>query len=298
MLPEPMLPEPMLPEPILVIGATGMLGRAVALELRAQGKAVVEAGRDRVDLAQTATLRTGIEAGTAVVINCSGWTNVDLAESHEDEATVVNGRGVGELAERCRDIGAALVHYSTDYVFSGTAAAPYAVDHPRAPLNAYGRSKALGEELLERSGAEYLLVRTSWVYAPWGKNFVRTILGAAQKRPSLRVVSDQQGRPSSAEQLARNSLRLLAAGGRGTFHLSDGGQCTWFDFAREAIQRAGLACQVEPCTSAEYPSPARRPSYSVLDLSRAEQLIGPCLSWQESLGAVVPRVDLGGGPAR
>jgi dTDP-4-dehydrorhamnose reductase len=129
------------------------------------------------------------------------------------------------------------------------------------------------------------------VYAPWGKNFVRTILGAAQKRPGLRVVNDQLGRPSSAEQLAENSLRLLEAGGLGTFHLSDGGQCTWFDFASRAVARAGLSCQVDPCTSAEYPSPARRPSYSVLDLSRAEALIGPCRSWQDSLDAVVPRIE-------
>jgi len=280
----------MLPEPILVIGATGMLGRAVVEALRARGAQFSIAGRDRVDLAQPSTLSSGVPEGTGAVINCSGWTNVDLAESNEVEATQLNGHGVGALAERCREVGAVLVHYSTDYVFSGDATAPYAVDHPRAPLNAYGRSKALGEQLLEASGARYVLIRTSWVYAPWGKNFVRTILGAAQKRPVLRVVNDQRGRPSSAEQLAENSLRLLEAGGLGTFHLSDAGQCTWFDFASRAIARAGLTCQVDPCSSAEYPSPARRPSYSVLDLSRAEALIGPCRSWQDSLDAVVPRL--------
>jgi dTDP-4-dehydrorhamnose reductase len=293
--------QAMLPGPILVIGATGMLGRAVVEALRARGLPFSVAGRERVDLARAQSLRSGVPAGTGAVINCSGWTNVDLAESQEAEATQVNGHGVGALAQRCRELGAVLVHYSTDYVFSGDATAPYAVDQPRAPLNAYGRSKALGEELLEAEGArgaEYILIRTSWVYAPWGKNFVRTILGAAQKRPVLRVVNDQRGRPSSAEQLAENSLRLLEAGGRGAFHLSDGGECTWFDFASRVIARAGLSCQVDPCTSAEYPSPARRPSYSVLDLSRTEASIGPCRSWQESLDAVVPRIDLGGGAAR
>jgi dTDP-4-dehydrorhamnose reductase len=275
---------------ILLLGGTGMLGRAVAEALAARGVKHAVAGRDRVDLSRDETFASGIPAGTAAVINCTGWTNVDAAEAHEAEATVINGSAVGKLAERCKRIGAVLVHYSTDYVFSGGASEPYTVDQPRAPLNAYGRSKAEGEVLLEQSGAEHLLIRTSWVYAPWGKNFVRTIVGAARKRPSLRVVNDQLGRPSSAEQLADTSLKLLDAGARGTFHGTDGGQCSWFELASAAVAQAGLPCQVDPCSSAEYPSPARRPSYSVLDLSRTEALIGPRQSWQESLALVVPRI--------
>lgn len=275
-----------MPEPIIVLGATGMLGRAVTEALVARGERVAAPGRDQVDLAREATL-AAIPESCGVVINCTGWTNVDAAESHEGEATAVNGTGVGQLAERCRQIGAKLVHYSTDYVFAGNASAPYRVDHPRAPLNAYGRSKAAGEVLLEGSGADYVLIRTSWVYAPWGKNFVRTILGLAAKRPSLRVVSDQLGRPSSAEQLASGTLQLLDAGAHGVFHLSDGGQCTWFELASAVVARAKLPCQVDPCSSAEYPSPAVRPSYSVLDLSRAEGLIGPRVGWRESVEAVV-----------
>jgi dTDP-4-dehydrorhamnose reductase len=282
------------PEPILVLGATGMVGRAVVESLTAQGLRHVAVERDTVDLSEPGSIEAGVAEGTRAVVNCTGWTNVDAAEAQEAEATVVNGTGVGKLAERCRRVGAVLIHYSTDYVFSGTASAPYPVDHPRSPLNAYGRSKAVGEKLLEESGAEFILIRTSWVYAPWGKNFVRTILGLAEKRPSLRVVNDQLGRPSSAEQLASNSLRLLAAGARGTYHLSDGGQCTWFDFASAAVALAGLPCRVDPCASTEYPSPAVRPGYSVLDLSRAEALIGPCTSWQESLASVVAKLQRGG----
>jgi len=282
----------MLTGPILVLGgATGMLGRAVTAALVARGLAHDVVERDRFDLFQDETITSGIPAGARAVINCTGWTNVDLAEAQEGDATVLNGSGVGKLAERCKQIGAVLVHYSTDYVFAGQATEPYAVDQPRAPLNAYGRSKAVGEELLERSGAEHLLIRTSWVYAPWGKNFVRTIVGAAQKRPTLRVVNDQRGRPSSAEQLAETSLRLLDAGGRGTFHATDAGECTWFEFARAAIARSGLSCQVEPCSSDEYPSPARRPSYSVLDVSRTEALIGPLTPWEETLASVIPRLE-------
>jgi dTDP-4-dehydrorhamnose reductase len=277
----------MTPEPILVIGATGMLGRAVGEALSAQGLRHVAPGRDTLDLSRFESIESGVAEGTRAVINCSGWTNVDAAEAHEAEATIVNGTGVGKLAERCKQVGAVLIHYSTDYVFSGKASTPYPVDHPRSPLNAYGRSKAVGEVLLEQSGADFILIRTSWVYAPWGKNFVRTILGLAEKRASLRVVNDQLGRPSSAQQLASNSLRLLAAGARGTFHLSDGGECTWFDLASAAVARAGLACKVDPCASTEYPSPALRPSYSVLDLARAESVIGPCVSWRECLDGVV-----------
>ena len=199
------------------------------------------APRSSVDLARFDTLLSGVPEGTGTVINCAGWTNVDRAEACEEEATRVNGLGVGELAGRCKAIGALLVHYSTDYVFSGSASTPYAVATPRAPLNAYGRSKAMGEALLEQSGAAYLLLRTSWIYAPWGKNFVRTIVGLARQRPSLRVVNDQLGRPSSAEQIARVSLALLSGGALGTFHVSDAGQCTWYDFARAAVGYAGLA---------------------------------------------------------
>jgi dTDP-4-dehydrorhamnose reductase len=281
----------MMQGPVLVLGATGMLGRAMSLALGARGVPFTLASRAEVDLSRFETITQGIADGTAAVINCSGWTNVDAAEAHEADATVVNGHGVGKLAERCKQVGAVLVHYSTDYVFPGHASAPYPVNHPREPINAYGRSKAVGEGLLEQSGAEHLLIRTSWVYAPWGKNFVRTILGLARKRPSLRVVDDQLGRPSSAEQLADVSLRLLEAGGRGTFHASDGGQCTWFELARAAVALAGLECDVQPCASTEYPSPAKRPSYSVLDLSRTEALVGPCRPWQDCLEAIVPRIE-------
>lgn len=281
----------MLRDPVLVLGASGMLGRAVVQSLAAKGIRHRVAPHAEVDLARPESIESGVPSGVGTVINCAGWTNVDGAEGQEAAATQVNGHGVGALAQRCKAIGATLVHYSTDYVFDGAARSPYRVDHPRAPLNAYGRSKALGEELLERSGAPYLLLRTSWVYAPWGKNFVRTMIGLAQKRPSLKVVNDQRGRPSSAEQIARVTLLLLDSDARGTYHVSDAGECTWFDFAREAIRAAGLACQVEPCTSAEFPSPTRRPQYSVLDLSTTIERVGELVPWETSVRDVVARLE-------
>ena len=278
-------------QPIVVLGAQGMLGRAMLAELLRRNLAHRGASHAEVDLARLGSFAQGIPAGTGTVINCAGWTNVDAAESHEEEATKVNGVGVGELAAHCRSIGARLVHYSTDYVFAGQANAPYPTDHPRSPLNAYGRSKAVGERLLEQSGADYLLLRTSWVYAPWGKNFVRTISKLAAERPSLSVVNDQLGRPSSAEQIARVTLELLHAQAQGTFHVSDDGQCTWFEFAQAIVAHAGSGCRVEPCSSAQFPSPAARPSYSVLDLSATTALIGPLVPWRTSLADVLRRLE-------
>lgn len=278
-------------QPIVVLGAAGMLGRAMLAELLRRNLPHRGATHAEVDLARPASFAQGIPAGTGIVINCAGWTNVDAAESHEEDATKVNGAGVGELAAHCRAIGARLVHYSTDYVFAGQASAPYATDYPRAPLNAYGRSKAVGERLLEQSGAEHLLLRTSWVYAPWGKNFVRTINKLAGERASLSVVNDQLGRPSSAEQIARVTLELLHASAQGTFHVCDDGQCTWFEFAQAIVANAGASCAVEPCSSAQFPSPAVRPSYSVLDLSRTSELIGPLVPWRTSLADVMRRLE-------
>jgi dTDP-4-dehydrorhamnose reductase len=281
----------MLAGPVVVLGAAGMLGRAVLAELSRRGVAHRGAGHAEVDLTRPESLSTGLPGGTAAVINCAGWTNVDAAESKEAEATAVNGQGVGELAARCRAIGAQLVHYSTDYVFAGQASAPYAIDQARAPLNAYGRSKALGEALLEQSGAHHLLLRTSWVYAPWGKNFVRTIARLAGERPTLSVVNDQLGRPSSAEQIARVTLELIGRGAAGTYHVSDDGQCTWFEFAQAIVAATGHACRVEPCSSAQFPSPAVRPSYSVLDLSATQALVGPLVHWRDCLADVMRRLE-------
>jgi dTDP-4-dehydrorhamnose reductase len=281
----------MLAEPVIVLGAAGMLGRAMLAELTRRGVKHRGLVREQVDLARPETILAGLPQGTASVINCAGWTNVDAAESQQAEATAVNGRAVGELASRCKAIGALLVHYSTDYVFAGKGSAPYATDQPRAPLNAYGRSKAVGEELLEQSGARHLLLRTSWVYAPWGKNFVRTIARLAAQRPTLSVVNDQLGRPSSAEQIARLTLELLRADALGTFHVSDEGQCTWFEFAQAIVAHTGAACRVEPCTSAQFPSPAVRPSYSVLDLSRTRALVPDIMPWQDCLADVMRRLE-------
>ena len=172
-------------------------------------------------------------------------------------------------------------HYSTDYVFDGTATEPYQTDHPRSPVNAYGRSKAIGEELIAESGVEHLLVRASWLYAPWGQNFVLTMRDLARSRDSLRVVHDQRGRPTDSRRLGEVSLELAEQGHRGTFHVTDGGECTWFELASLVASIANPSCTVDPCTSAEFPRPASRPAYSVLDISATEQVVGPLIPWED-----------------
>ena len=248
-------------------------------------------GRKDLDLNNPDAIAGAVPEGTRLVINCAAWTDVDGAEKDEAAATMVNGTSVGRLAQVCQTRGAMLVHYSTDYVFNGQGTRPYPVDAPIAPINAYGRSKAVGERLLRESGCKHLLVRTSWVYAPWGKNFVRTIVGFLKQNRPLRIVDDQLGRPSSAEQLALNSVRLIDAGESGTLHLADSGQCTWHAFACEIARIVNPAAQVAACSSSELARPAPRPAYSVLDLDPAERIIGMPLPWQQALSDVLSRLE-------
>ncbi|MBX3246632.1 MAG: dTDP-4-dehydrorhamnose reductase [Myxococcales bacterium] len=277
----------------VVVAPTGMLGRAFVELGAARGLPLRTAGRQGADLEVDLLAPTTLAAidDVDVVINCAAWTDVDGAETHEADATRLNGDAVRALAERCRDVGALLVHFGTDYVFDGEGEAPYPVDAPLAPLNAYGRSKAAGERALAEVGAPHLYLRTSWLYAPWGKNFVLTIAKLARERDALKVVDDQRGRPTSAEGLARTTLALVEAGARGTLHATDGGECTWFELAAHIASRVAPGCAVQPCSSDEYPRPAKRPRYSVLDLGPTEALIGPLPDWREQVDAVLAKLS-------
>lgn len=276
----------------VVIGADGMLGRAWLELLSARGLSVRPLLWPHFDLTDAATITREISGDVRAVINCAAYTDVDGAETNEAMATAINGEGVGALVTHCDAFSIPLVHYSTDYVFDGRGTMPYVVDHPTAPLNAYGRSKRVGEEHVQRSPGRHLLIRTSWLYAPWGKNFVLTIARLAKEKPELRVVDDQRGRPTSAEHLARASLALLESEAHGTFHVTDGGECSWYEFAREVARIVAPRCEVKPCTSAEFPRPAARPAYSVLDLSETEARLGPMPDWRENLADVLARASL------
>lgn len=277
---------------VVILGAKGMLGRALSGLLDQRGLSFPEVDRQELDVADAGAVARSKLPMDAVWFNCAAWTNVDGAEEHEAQALAVNGGpGLAALCERIRDAGGRLVHVSTDYVFDGRAEKPYRIDEPRRPLGAYGRTKAAGEEIIERSGAEHVIVRTSWLYAPWASNFVRTMAKLTRDKDSLKVVNDQRGRPTSAEHLARMLLALADADATGLFHVTDGGDCTWYEFACAIRDGLGHACAIEPCTTAEFPRPAPRPAYSVLDLSRAEALLGKMPDWRVNLADVLRKLE-------
>lgn len=268
-----------------------MLHRAWSSLLTRRGIPHRSPGLDDLDLTRPQTIGPALPDEVRLVINCAAYTNVDGAEKEEALATAVNGTGVEHLGRCCRKRGAVLVHYSTDYVFGGRQRTPYRTDDRRDPLGAYGRSKALGEELLQESGCEHLLIRTSWLYAPWGKNFVRTIAALVREKRPLRVVNDQTGRPTSSEHLARASLELIERGERGIWHVTDGGQCTWFEFACEIARLIDPQVEAKACTTAELARPAPRPAYAVLDLRQTEAVLGPMPHWKANLAEVMARLE-------
>lgn len=276
---------------ILLVSPDGMLGRAFLELFARRGTAVDTITFPAFDLRDDASIGAALSRHPKVVVNCAAWTDVDLAETREADAAEVNGLGVGRLARACRSIDATVVHFGTDYVFDGLATKPYPVDAPIDPQGAYGRTKALGERLLRDSGARHLLVRTSWLYAPWAKNFVRTIAAYADQKDELKVVDDQRGRPTSAEGLAETTLALLDAGARGTFHATDSGECTWFELARFIAEHRKARARVVPCTSAEFVRPAKRPAYSVLGLEKTHALVAPRPDWKVAVADVLARLE-------
>jgi dTDP-4-dehydrorhamnose reductase len=277
--------------PILLVGDRGMLGRAFRELLTGQVRAWQGFDLPDFDAAEPAQVRALFRKPWSIVINCAAYTNVDGAEEHEAAALRGNATAPRLLAEACVAAGIPLVHFSTDYVFGGRASAPYPTDAPIEPLGAYGRTKAAGEQAIRSLGGRHLIVRTSWLYAPWGNNFVRTMAKLTRDKPALKVVSDQRGRPTSAEHLAASALALLDRGSSGTFHVTDGGECTWYEFTVAIAQALGRTCAISPCATAEFPRPAPRPAYSVLDLSETEALLGPMPDWRTNLADVLARIE-------
>jgi dTDP-4-dehydrorhamnose reductase len=277
---------------ILLISPDGMLGRAYTELLAKKNLAFDAVSYPQFDITRVEHVERALRPGLRMVINCAAYTDVDGAETHEADALAVNATGVQLVAARCKSIGALLVHYSTDYVFSGEGRSPYRVDEPLDPKNAYGRTKAHGEEAVLASAAEHLILRTSWLYAAWGKNFVDTMAKLGREQPTLRVVNDQRGRPTSARYLAQRSFDLIEKQARGIYHVTDGGECTWYEFASAIVSGTGGTAKVNPCGSDQYVRPAKRPAYSVLDLSRTDALIGPSRPWEENLAAVLREREL------
>lgn len=275
----------------LLVGDRGMLAHAVRESFRARGIEPVGVDVDRCDITKPEQVAACLdEFEPSLVINCAAYTNVDGCEKNVELANAVNGTGVGHLAQACRVRNAALVHFSTDYVFDGSLRRPLRTDDPVGPRSAYGRSKLLGEQLLQQHApARWLIVRTAWLYGPNGPSFPQTMLNAARAGKPLRVVADQVGSPTFTFDLAAAVLDLLDHDAQGIFHLTNGGETSWFDFARSIFAEFGVTpTSLEPIDSSEWkrikPDSAERPSYSVLDTSAYAQLVGKSMpAWQDGL---------------
>jgi dTDP-4-dehydrorhamnose reductase len=275
-----------IPEPILVTGGGGMLASAFRRVL----PSAHFAGKSEADVTDARRLESVFaEVSPRLVINCAAHTKVDLAEREQDAANAVNGHALQALAETCRKHGAALVHFSTDYVFNGTLRRALRPNDPVGPHSAYGRSKSLGEQLLQEHAPDrWLIIRTAWLYGPGGPNFVHTMLNAARAGKPLTVINDQIGSPTFTHDLAEATLNLIDANAHGIFHVTNSGQTSWFDFARAIFEEFGLSPQLTPTTSAAWkaarPDSATRPAYSVLDCSDYERSTGRKLpDWRDAL---------------
>lgn len=268
----------------LITGAAGMLGLDVAHAAAQAGDEVLALSRDQLDISDCAALAARIAAARPqLVINCAAWTDVDGAEEHETQALAVNGIAAGELAAAAAAAGAWLVHVSSDYVFDGTAQRPYVESDRPAPINAYGRTKLAGERAVARAAPQsHTIVRSSWLFGTGGRCFPRTILRLAAERRELRVVEDQRGCPTFTGHLAGALLEVGRRRVPGVVHIAGGGSCSWFEFARELVRRAGEDCEVVPCATEEFPRPARRPAFSVL-VSEREPLAPRLPDWRAGL---------------
>jgi len=284
-------------EKILVIGRRGQVGYELHRGAWPAGFAVDYVEREQVNLAHPSEARDIVVSRRPdIVVNAAAYTAVDAAETDRETAFAVNRDGPAALADACREIGAAMIHFSTDYVFDGGKSGAYIEDDPVNPLSVYGASKAAGDAALRERLDRHVILRTSWVYSATGQNFVKTMLRLGAEREELRIVDDQHGTPTSAADLARAAIAIAAeliggrADGFGTFNFTGGGETTtWYGFAREifrgAAERGAKAPRaVQPITTADYPLPAPRPRNSVLDCGKIARLYGIAAPpWQAAL---------------
>lgn len=276
-----------------IIGTGGMLGRDLFAAARErEGKVIGFDGPQELDVTAPAAVRNMVrEHQPTVVINAAGWTDVDAAERHPEQARAVNRDGPASLAAACRENDALLIHYSTDYVFPGDATEPIPPDAQTDPINEYGRTKLEGEIAIRQSKCRHLIIRTSWLFAPHGSNFFLTMRRLAAERSELKVVNDQRGRPTYCTDLACTTLSLIDCGATGTINATNSGECTWFEFATEVVRAGSFDCRVEPCTTDEFPRPALRPAYSVLDLTELARLVGEPPDWRDAVKRCTERLN-------
>ena len=274
---------------ILVIGASGQLGQELRVVAEGSAQHYTFASRSELDVTDQLAIRHFVQDHHIdTIINCSAYTAVDRAEDEPEEADCINHQAVAALAALAKAQGLYLIHISTDYVFAGDSHRPITEEETPRPQSVYGRTKLLGEDAIRRAGCRALILRTSWLYSTYGANFLKTMCRLMQERQELSIVFDQIGTPTYARDLARFIVSYLEQdkGTRqeGTYHFSDEGVASWYDFAEAIRHRMGYSCQLHPIRSEQYPTKATRPSYSVLDKAKLKRDFGITLPhWQTSL---------------
>jgi dTDP-4-dehydrorhamnose reductase len=269
---------------VIVTGAAGMLGQEVVATAVAAGHSAVGLNRAALDVTDSDAVRRLLsDEGPDAVINCAGYTNVDGAEEERPAAFDLNGRAPGVVAAAAAEVGAAVLHVSSDYVFDGRKGEPYVESDATAPLSAYGESKLAGEQATAAENPRHYVVRSAWLFGLGGRNFVETMLRLARERDEVRVVDDQVGSPTFCVDLADALVRLVRTDDYGLHHVAGGGACSWAEFAAEIFRQAEVDCRATAITTAEMDRPAPRPAYSALDSERPDN---PRLRpWPEGLAA-------------
>ena len=283
---------------ILVTGSNGQLGNELKeLSFAYPQYKFVFFSREKLPLNDSTSVEKFFrEYEPAFLINCAAYTAVDKAESEKEQANEINGTAVGFLAEMCKKTGTKLMHISTDYVFNGNASSPLKESDDVDPVNAYGASKLLGEQLALQKNPDAIVIRTSWVYSFYGKNFVKTMIRLMNEKENISVVSDQVGSPTYAADLAEAVMLVISSDKwkGGIYNFSNEGVISWYEFANEIKELIGSACVVNPVTTSQFPTPAKRPKYSVLDKTKIQQTFGiQPKDWKESLKVCIGKLDVG-----
>ena len=285
---------------ILVTGANGQLGHEMQRVAKSSNHNYiftdVAEGYEKLDITNLEDIRNMVKKNDVdIIVNCAAYTNVDKAESDYDTANLINNTAAGNLATAMKEVGGTLIHISTDYVFQGDRNTPCQEDWATNPLGVYGKTKLAGEKAIEATGCNHIIIRTAWLYSQWGKNFVKTMQSLTASHDTLKVVFDQVGTPTFAGDLADVIGHIINSGQTdktGIYHFSNEGVCSWYDFAKLICKLSGNTCDITPCYSEEFPSPVKRPHFSVLDKKKIRDTFGIKVPyWTDSLEVCIKQLE-------
>lgn len=285
---------------ILVTGANGQLGHEMQRVAKSSNHNYiftdVAEGYEKLDITNLEDIRNMVKKNDVdIIVNCAAYTNVDKAESDYDTANLINNTAAGNLATAMKEVGGTLIHISTDYVFQGDRNTPCQEDWATNPLGVYGKTKLAGEKAIEATGCNHIIIRTAWLYSQWGKNFVKTMQSLTASHDTLKVVFDQVGTPTFAGDLADVIGHIInneQTDKTGIYHFSNEGVCSWYDFAKLICKLSGNTCDITPCYSEEFPSPVKRPHFSVLDKKKIRDTFGIKVPyWTDSLEVCIKQLE-------